>query len=638
MKIFGKSQNKTKDYMNTKNIKWLTGSLMTAALAAGISACSDDHFDINSEALGKTTIWQNIKSNEQLSEYADILQSVQFSATEEKATRETYAQVLDGDQTFTVCAPLNGTFNYEYYKSLLAYGKRDSTYKVEKELIRNNMTRYSHTLNSGTGENVELFNAKTAVFSNDEDGMAISGAKITKANVGASNGVLHITNGTIDYKPNLYEYLASRADLSNLNEFIKSFQTTEFNEGASTQGPTINGQVTWVDSITYITNDYTNYYLGAKLEKEDSLYAMIMPTNDTWDAMLKKTKKYFNFKTTYKQDVHTQTASGADTIIEGALTKFTQAEIDSLNNFYSKNAIAQDLAYNANWQYEKISIKSIKDIQDADTRLDSLRTTSGVKFKKTGTLNGTNGTYDIEVDNFAALFGNADPVKVSNGYAYVVNDFLYPTTTFAPTLDRSGITAYESSDNSGEANTLQKKYENPKVTIDGEEVTVDSIYRYNYLVMKNKNATSQPGAYFKMNNVLSCKYDIYVVIGYNTDNNLQNKFRAYISYDTESSRQKDYVLKNPNEDAVDAKGDSQFGKNFFINRPPHYNEKGEVDFTDTICIAKDFEFPVSYIGLSNAYPVIQLKSNFTSTEKNYYAREIWVNAIIFKAKGHDEEE
>ena len=127
MKIFGKSQNKTKDYMNTKNIKWLTGSLMTAALAAGISACSDDHFDINSEALGKTTIWQNIKSNEQLSEYADILQSVQFSATEEKATRETYAQVLDGDQTFTVCAPLNGTFNYESYKKLLAYGERDST-------------------------------------------------------------------------------------------------------------------------------------------------------------------------------------------------------------------------------------------------------------------------------------------------------------------------------------------------------------------------------------------------------------------------------------------------------------------------------------------------------------------------------
>lgn len=611
---------------------------MTAALAAGISACSDDHFDINSDALGKSTIWQNIKSNEQLSEYADILQSVSYSTTEEKTTRQTYAEVLDGDQTFTVCAPINGSFNYDYYKELIKSGIRDSIYKVEKELIRNNMTRYSRTLSSAKSENFELFNAKTAVISNGEEGLSISGAKVTQSNIGASNGTLHITKGSIKYQPNLYEYLASRSDLSNLNEFIKSFQTTEFNEGASTQGPTIDGHISWVDSITYVTNDYTRYYLGAKIENEDSLYAMIMPTNDAWDAMLKKTKKYYVFKNSYKQDIHTQTESGADTLITGVETKLTDAEIDSLTNFYSKNAITQDLAYNANWQYEKIPIATIKDIKDADARLDSLHTTSGVMFKKTGTLNGTNGTYDIEVDDFAALFGNADPVNVSNGYAYVVNDFMYPTTTFAPTLKYSGVSAFESSDNQGDANTLQKKYENPKVIIDGEEVTVDSIYKYNYLVMKNKNATSHPGAYFKVNNVLSCKYDIYVVIGYNTDNNLQNKFRAYISYDTESSRQKDYVLKNPNEDAVDAKGDPQFGKNFFINRPPHYNEKGEVDFTDTICIAKDFEFPVSYMGLNNAYPLVYLKSNFTSSEKTYYAREIWVNAIIFKAKGHDEEE
>jgi hypothetical protein len=64
----------------------------------------------------------------------------------------------------------------------------------------------------------------------------------------------------------------------------------------------------------------------------------------------------------------------------------------------------------------------------------------------------------------------------------------------------------------------------------------------------------------------------------------------------------------------------------------HYNEKGEVDFTDTICVAKDFEFPICYYGLTNAYPVINIKSNFKSTEKTYYCREIWVNSIIFKSK------
>jgi len=621
--------------MNKKYIKLVTGSLMTAALAAGISACSDDHFEINSDALGKTTLWENIKNNDQLQEYADILKSVQYSTTEEKTTRETYADVLNSDQTFTVWAPLDGTFNYAYYKSLLATGIRDSIYKVEKELIRNNMTRYSHVINSKGVEKFNLFNAKSAII--DYDNMTIAGAEMTKANIGASNGILHITKGAVEYQPNIYEYMATRSDLSSLNEFIKSFQTTEFNEYASTQGPTVNGQITWVDSITYVTNDYTNYYLGAKIEKEDSLYAMIMPTNDAWESMLAKTKKYYVFKESYKQDVNTQTESGADTTIAGVETKFTQAELDSLNNFYSKNAIAEDLAYNANWQYEKIPLASIQDIKDADARMDSLKTTSGIKFKKTGTLNGTNGTWDLEVDNFADLFGNADPTVLSNGYAYVTDKFMYPTTTFAPTRDVSAIGAYESCDNQCIPSTATMQYEKPKFTIDGEEVQVDSVYKYNYLIMRNKSGTSHPGAFFKMNNVLSCKYDIFVVIGYNTDYNLQNKFRAYISYDSERSRENNEVLKNPNEEAVDAKGKSIYESNYYVNRPPHYNEKGEVDLTDTICIAKDFNFPVCYAGLQDAYPVIQLKSNFVTSEKSLYSREIWVNAIIFKAKGHDED-
>lgn len=622
--------------MNNNRInKWLGGSLAAAAITACFSACSDDHFDMSPSLSGKATIWEEIKSNPNLSEYKDILENVYYSQTEDKVTPQTYADVLNGDATYTVWAPVNGSFNYSYYKDLIATGERDSIYKVEKELIRNNMTRFSTVINSKDSVKLELFNQKAAWLNYDKN--TIKGTAITTPNIAATNGVLHITAGAVPYQANLYEYLSTRHDLDSINNFVKKFQTKEFDENASTQGPTINGEITWVDSITYVSNSYTHAYMGAYLEREDSNYVMLVPTNEAWKKVLDEVKPLFVFKDSYKQDVNTQTEAGKDTLISGVETKFTKIEIDSLNNFHSKNSICEGLAFNANWQYEQIPITSIKDIRDADSRLDSLKTASGYTFKKTGTLNSTNNTSSVfEIDNYANLFGNADPIETSNGYAYIVDDLALPYTFYAPKKDMDARGCFESADNNCTPSTKTWSL-NSHLTITDEETgdviaSRDSTYKYNYLVMTNRTATGHPGAFFQLRNTLSCTYDIYVVIGYNYDAQLQNKFRAYISYDTETKRINNEVLKNPNEDQVDAQGASIYNTNYYVNKQPKPDENLAVNYTDTILIAKDFTFPVSYYGLQNAYPTIQLKSNFSSKEKAYYSREIWVNAIIMKPK------
>lgn len=620
---------------NNRIYKWLGGSLAAAAITACFSACSDDHFDVSSSLSGKATIWEEIKSNPELSEYKDILENVYYSQTEEKTTPQTYAEVLNGDATYTVWAPVNGSFNYSYYKELLATGERDSIYKVEKELIRNNMTRFSNVINSKDSVKLEMFNQKAAWLNYDK--RTIKGMAITSPNIAATNGVLHVTSGAVPYQSNLYELLGTRRDLDSINTFIKKFQTKEFDEKASTQGPTINGEITWVDSVTYVSNSYTRYTMGAYLEREDSNYVMIIPTNETWKKTLEEVKPLFVFKNSYKQDVNTQTESGKDTLITGVETKFTQVEMDSLNNLFSKNAICNSLAFNANWQYEQIPITSIKDIRDADSRLDSLKSTSGSKFKKTGTLNLTNkngGVY--EIDNFATLFGNAEPIEASNGYAYIVNDLAFPYSFYAPKKDMTATGCFDAADNNCNASALTWSLQSHLTITDDETGEViasrDSVYKYNYLVMSNKTATAHPGAFFQLRNTLSTTYDIYVVIGYNYNAQLQNKFRAYISYDTETKRVNNEALKNPNEDMVDAKGESIFNTNYFVNKPAKPDENLVMNYTDTILIAKDFTFPVSYFGLQNAYPTIQLKSNFSTKEKVYYSREMWVNAIIMKPK------
>lgn len=622
--------------MKTNNKKWLFGSMLGIAIAAGFTSCSDDHFDINPDVLGRETIWKNIQNNDQLSEYADILKSVNYSITEEKTTPETYADIFNSDQTFTVWAPTNGTFNYAYYKNLISSGVRDSIYKVENELIRNSMTRYSHVINGADSLKLDLFNSKSVWLNYDNN--TFHGQQMTQTNIGAKNGILHIISGSAKYTPNLYEFLASRQDLDSVNAFVKAFQTNEFDEYKSTKGPTVNGKATWVDSITYVSNKYTSRQLYAHINREDSNYVMIIPTNKAWRSTLEKTKNYFHFKATYEQDVNTQTETGVDTIIKGAKTEFTQHELDSITDFYSKNAMLEKSVFNANWQFMQIPVTSIDDIRKADARNDSLLTTNYFKFKRTGTLNETNREDVIEVPSFAAMFGNANPIETSNGYAYVVDEFTFPTSVYAPDIDLLGADAYESADNQCKVQSTTKTINGYSLAInENDTMRTNSVFKYDYLIMGNKTATAHPGAFFKAMDVLSCKYDIYVVIGYNTDYNLQNKFRAYISYDTEEGRETNVILKNPNEDALDAKGESIFGSNYFVNCTPSLNSKGEIEFLDTICVAKDFMFPVSYKGLTNAYPTIQLKSSFTSKENSYYCREVWVNAIILREKGHDEE-
>lgn len=616
--------------MKINNIKWFTGSLMTVALAAGISACSDEHFDITSDATSKQTIWKTIQTDERLSHFADILQSVYYSKNEQKTTPETYADLLNNAQTFTVWAPINGSFDYNYYKGLIESGIRDSIYKVEQELLRNNMTRYSRSAIGNGSVKVNLLNNKSAWLNFDEG--TFQGIAMTEPNVRVSNGALHILAQPTKYLPNLYEYLGTRDDLSGMNEFIKKYQKTEFDEYASTQGPTIDGKITWVDSVTTTSNDYTSYYLRAFLEREDSNYAAILLTNDAWDTVLEKTRQYFKMKNTYKQDFHTTSETGGDATYSKETT-FTDEELDSLLNFVSKNVICRELVFN-NWQYRNVPISTLDDIKKLDEQGDSLYSTIGRKFKKKGTLTAEDRAMRaIEIDSYADMFGNVEPVTLSNGYAYIVDKFPYPYTIYAPTLDQLYLEYADTKTiNENRSGFTSLTYINPIVTIGEEEIQPDSTFKYRIYKAVNKSSSSNPKVDFMLSSVQSCKYDIYVVLNYNTDLEKPNKFTVSISYDTAQKRVKNEKFKNPSEDAVDVQGASLYNTNNFVNRGVHFNAYGNVDYTDTICVAKDFEFPVCYDGLGdNAYPVIEIESKPKSTEKEY-CRELWINSIIMKPK------
>lgn len=641
---------------------------LSCGAALLFTGCQDDHFDIvSTQPNGNNTIWQNIQSHPELSEFADILQSVKYSQTEEKTTSETYADIFDGDQAFTVWAPVNGKFNYDYYKQLLATGIRDSIYKVETELIRNSMARYNNPVSGSDSVKLSLFNSKYVWLNNNKK--TIKGVEITEPNIGSSNGILHITNGAVAYQPNLYEYLATRTELDSINRFIKGFQTTKFDEQASTPGPTVDGVATWVDSITHIYNEYITEQMNAHLSVEDSNYVMIAPTNKAWDKILEQAKKYYRYKTNAYQQYYYD--SQRDGFTRPKAYTLTASQVDSLQTLFAKSAICRNLAFNANWQYRRIPITSIDDIKAADARLDSLRSTSGTKFKKTGTVNKTNlNTSIIEIDNYATMFGNADPAETSNGYVYTVDDFTYPHTIFAPSRYMAAQSCFDASAisegisvNSDNAILPREKTdhveirepiideETGKPMIDeetGEELTQvvasrDTTYRFTFLgLTPNDNNTP---VVFKLEDVRSCKYDIYAVVVYQYESNIQNRFKATIKYNRENSPATgipSFTCINLDENAVDADGASLYGTEFFVNKVPELDENLITNYTDTICLAKDFEFPIAYYGIQslqvngtnplvNTYPILEIKTDVPSRNSKY-TRALRINAIILKSK------
>ena len=561
------------------------------AVTFGLCAlsCSDDHFDIQPEVAGRQTLWESINSNPELTQFAEILNNVNYSKSEGSTTSLKYSELLNHDQTFTIWAPKNNSFDYDKYIKLV----ETDPYTVEKELIQNHIVRYSHVMNGNTIEQLDLFNSKTAVF--DPANATMGGSSIVTPNIGCSNGVLHVLNSAIAYMPNLYEYIESQPQLDSLYTFFKGYEKYSFDENNSTQGPTVNGNITWVDSVTHLSNEYFSM-MGAEITHEDSTFAMVMPTNSAWESALNKTKNYFNYMSSYSQKITTidEEGNSSETTIQQT---YTTEELDSMNSLYSKDAICQNLVFNANYQALPFNINNPADC-------DSLESTARKVFERP------------QVED---IFAGAEPVKVSNGYAYVVDTFAYRACdTWA--ADKR----YEAEQNSNIENSSRCNLMNTTLSF----VEGDSIVKFSITRGVQTVSSTNPDITFKLSNVMSCKYDIYVVMAYNSNANMPTKFKASITYhEGKRNTQSSTNLKPIPTDSIHIGA-----SNTFVNREcPYVDEDGVTQYTDSILVAQDFVFPVSYYGL-DFYPTIKISSNISSKELSNYTREMWIDKIVLVAK------
>ncbi len=256
-----------------------------------LSACSDwnDHYEnLASQAGGDLTLWQTIQQHPELSDFSEVLSKTKVFKYH-KVTDVSYAQLLDGAQTFTVLAPVNGSFNKDSVLNLLSTNRGDSM--VVRSFIGNHLS-YNQVANIEKPTEFFLLNSKRATIGNNQ---ALN-VPLKESNIRAKGGILHILQNTLPYRYNIYEILLNDPRYNLIGEQLSSYDEDEFSPTQSVEGGMVDGEQIYVDSV-FIERNRMLERVGL-LADEDSAYMMVVPTNEEWVRVWNEAMDHFRYDKT----------------------------------------------------------------------------------------------------------------------------------------------------------------------------------------------------------------------------------------------------------------------------------------------------------------------------------------------------
>ena len=372
------------------------GILVMGVALTVVPSCTDtwnEHYASEDAFTAKETIWETIETREDLHNFAELMKLAKFYRDEnhpaytinEQGEREyyTYAKFLDGNTAVTVWAVTDDVLSGEEFEKWKDMAINDG-YNFQQQFIGNHMalSRRPMTFTGIQSEKVRLVNNKLAEL--DYADLTFANVKVTEANIGTSNGLMHIIEKPSEFDYNIYEYIKfGNVDyLSKFSEYFVKRDTTYFLPGSSIEGlPDENGNPTYVDSVYFMDNmnfgrswynptdaDATDAWMNelkmmnAHVNVEDSAYIVVIPTNQAWDAAVSKLTPYYNFVSTYPRmdKLKQETARSTKNMnINGARKAYTTSDgsayetVDSLRDVNMTMDIATPMAFNLNAQPQR---------------------------------------------------------------------------------------------------------------------------------------------------------------------------------------------------------------------------------------------------------------------------------------------
>ncbi len=534
-----------------------------------LTACADwdDHFDADTATLDsqKATLWENISGKSNLSQFAALLEKVG------------YQENLSASQTYTVWAPVDGSFDYD---ALTTVGND----RLLKQFVLNHVARNNYPATGVLDQNIYMLNEKLMNFSGSGTDYTIQGIALDGANenIGSRNGTLHLINTKIPFLQNIYESLNNEDyALDSISDYFHKYDVKVLDESSSVAGPVVDGEQTYLDSIFHESNTmYSNY--RAFVNREDSNYTMIVPTDTAWHKARTQISQYYNYIPEYRY-LRTN-ALGKDTTIFVTLKDANQLK-DSIVNY----KLLSDLFFNNNIGGNT----KLKDLKEGTVPgCDSLFSTR------------YNILYGEDADN---LFTDAKRVDKSNGAIWVTDSLRFrPWLSWNPELT---IEAEDNAYKSVNSNSIDQKRINVSGLLSNDR----------FIEVKPSTPSAYPEVFFQLPDVRSTTYQLYVVmvpitLGNTSAEYRPNSFNAYIQYSLENGRLS-------SEETLRGESGTLF-------------TTSDVERIDTISLGT-VTFPTCYYGTEGS-PYLRLRSRFQSKYEGKYERTLRVDCIILRPVELDE--
>lgn len=608
--------------------------IAVVACSALVAVSCTDYLDYNTvpEATDPTadkTLWENISENEKLTDFAAVLK------------RLGYDEVLNASHTYTVWAPQNGSFSVEELNQM------DST-KVERQFLKNAIADYAHREADINDTVVYMLNGKLVKFSNkNTDMLAFDGKDILPNaanpavfNYPSTNGLLYITSAPATFRYNGYEYLRESEDLpSMMGAYVEHYESRELDEINSVKGAIIDGVQHYDDSVIIVSNILTDRMLRAQLDNEDSLYTVLIPTDEAWDRAYGKIISYYNYveKIPY-QDLSSDQVGltpGASwnskmkkliNLMDASLGKKevvltaapVGAEISETGAYWS-DSIAKRLLTN-NFVFSEKSGRFNTKFQ------------TGQSFKESDSVYSTTGNWLSNPTVLDEL--TEEVVELSNGHARIIQDFPFsPEETYAPVIKSRNVarvitaTGYKYTNESIDRTLLDPNM----CVLDDEDETALRYVKTN--VPDFSTALSEFNFY--IDDVLSTTYDVSLVLVPacievpDMPESERKPYSLYVDINYADYENGALILVTKRFD-----GETLVSGNSALRKVEPFT--GGKDKVDTIRLGR-VTFPVCYAGI-DAKPNIKVMYPFNMMMDKSCERNLRIANVILEPVVEEEEE
>lgn len=580
-------------YQNT-----VKAGLLGAAVLLGFTACTDDHFDIQpSTVSGSNTIWQNVEANADLDSVAMILRRCKVMKSQtDKSAKQTYAELLATSQQLTAWLPKNGTFNAKQYldelDSAAVLRAKDemagtrAEYDVANRFARNHIARFNYESNMGE-QRIALMNSKIVNYNAGEG--TFNGVKLdaANANILSSNGMLHVLDGESQFAYNIFERLQVDSRFAKIYGDIDKYNVYTFSSSSSTQGSmNHNGSMEYVDSVWTRTNSLMTGAWLDKLTDEDSLFVSVIPTDAAYEAARQKIQGLFKYAKNYN---YAWDASKRDWTNKG--TNALKFNTDSLTTYNVTSRILSASSFSVGYNSEgPVTTSNPQAFLNHVLTADSLNSNASLVI------------YNKDKGNVNPIFDGQtadDAIKASNGYIFAVDNYNYdPSYSFIQKMNINGHnTSQVTGSTSEQAQYVTLNNENQNAEVNVDALGVDNFYYY-FPVSGN----SQLNIDFKLNNVLSTKYKISIVL-------LPNR----VNINNIRTEEDGTVIEEKPVFDVQIRDD----KGSVIGKAVK-NVSVDQDKVEKKVLWEAFEFPYAYFGLPSGYesfPVLRISMSYAQQRK-----------------------